>query len=296
MNSAVRLRLAGSLVCAAGAIALSGQAQTVASVASTVSTNASKQVKATTQAIKQATGSRDIFTGGMQSLAMFMAGVAEGNVNLAGGINPNYYGHRDIDGHWNIGRCSESDARNGTNLGTPEKADEYCYQKLKGRYSEIQRIAKEAGIKQLTLMDELHGLDLYNQAPAAVVGIPGLYDRLVEARAKGLTALPELNDSAGSLPPLSKEDAEYVDARTEAFSPDPASVPPSQRYYITNFDDPDWLRRDQRRRTSALTDAVKAYYGKQGKAVPVAFTPSERVEVAYSILSKANQIYRGDKR
>lgn len=203
----------------------------------------------------------ELFAGGLDSLAMRVAGNTEGNLNPDGSKNPNYYGHVDPgDGHWNIGACSESNARNGTNLRSPAEADQYCLDKLKNSVAKIESFAADAGV-DLTIAEKLTAIDLYNQAPATLVESPNYFDRLIAARQRNTKGLPALTDAAGQLPALNPEDAAIAEARTEAFSVDPESTPIESRRYQTTFKSRYWLHRDQRRRVSAKRIVIDKFLG-----------------------------------
>lgn len=202
------------------------------------------------------------------TLIMRMAGNAEGNLNPNGSKNPNYFSHTDPgDNHSNLGACSESNARNGTNLGSPEEADAYCLQKLQNNTPTVQGKASELGI-ELSLEELLNSLDLINQAPATVLDNPGFLDRLIEAKKRGLSGLDAV-----------------IDARVEAFSPDLGPI--ESRHYLTTFISKKWLIIDQTRRAKAIQNAMRAVAGEQGVISPVSFDPNRFM----AVLRGANKEY-----
>ena len=186
-------------------------------------------------------------------------GAAEGNLTANGTRNPNFYGHTDPgDDRHNIGTFSYSASRDGTNITDPEEADRHYLQVIKSRAVYFKQRVANAGIK-LTLEEELNGWDLLNQAPACVIDgaeEAGYVARLVAAKKRGLTGRDAI-----------------VDARTESFSTDPESVPPSQRRYQTTFLSKEWLSKDQRRRAEAIAETMQVVFAQQGNESPVSFNP-----------------------
>lgn len=111
-------------------------------------------------------------------------GHAEGTRTADGGKTRAYYGHTDPgNGVWNRGTFSYQFG-NLENL-SPEEADQRQLVKLQGQYQVLlQRAAWQR--LDLTLEEELNGIDLANQAPLAAIGLPGYIDWLRKAHDRGL--------------------------------------------------------------------------------------------------------------
>ncbi len=72
------------------------------------------------------------------------------------------------------------------NCSSPDQADVYQLKRLKGQAERLREKAESLGLN-MSLEEELNGIDLANQAPAAALGQPGYADWLKKARQKGLT-------------------------------------------------------------------------------------------------------------
>ena len=124
----------------------------------------------------------DIFTGGSGSLVARTVGHAEGTRTADGSKTQAYYGHSDPgNGVWNLGSFSYQHGAN-----SPEEADEKQLQRLH-RQAEAIRQKADAHRLNLSLEEELNGIDLANQAPMAALDTPGYVEWLKKARDRGLT-------------------------------------------------------------------------------------------------------------
>jgi hypothetical protein len=122
-----------------------------------------------------------VFEGGSDSLVARAVGSAEGTRTPEGYRNPAYYGHVDPgNGAWNLGSFSyQHGAR------SPEEADFKQLRRLQQQADVIQAKAVDRGL-QLSLEEQLNGIDLANQAPLAALDRGGYIDWLDQARQLGL--------------------------------------------------------------------------------------------------------------
>lgn len=127
---------------------------------------------------------KDLFANGSDSLVARVVGAAEGTRNPDGSPTSLYEGHRDPgNGVWNRGTFSYQFG-NAENL-SPEEADQRQIAKIKRIYESVLRPqAQQHGLDPLTLLEELNGIDLINQAPRAVTESGGYIERLAEAKQK----------------------------------------------------------------------------------------------------------------
>jgi hypothetical protein len=130
--------------------------------------------------------SSQIFANGSNSLVARTVGHAEGTRTADGGKTSAYQGHVDPgNGVWNLGSFSFQHCQEAAyNCSTPEEADVYQLQRLQRQAAELQQRAAAVGLT-MTLEEELNGIDLANQAPAAALGTPGYVEWLKRAREEG---------------------------------------------------------------------------------------------------------------
>jgi hypothetical protein len=81
---------------------------------------------------------------------------------------------------WNLGSFSFQHCRE-YNCSTPEQADAHQLNRLKGQAEKLQQRTAALGF-DMTLLEELNGIDLANQAPLAALGEPGYPEWLKKAR------------------------------------------------------------------------------------------------------------------
>lgn len=81
---------------------------------------------------------------------------------------------------WNLGTFSYQHGAT-----TPEEADQRQIRRLRRQATTLRQAAAEKGI-ELTLEEELNGIDLANQSPRAALSRGGYIDRLAQAREMGL--------------------------------------------------------------------------------------------------------------
>ncbi|MEM8806857.1 MAG: hypothetical protein AAGF01_12590 [Cyanobacteria bacterium P01_G01_bin.38] len=106
----------------------------------------------------------ELFAGGAHSLVAKAVGSAEGTRAADGDYTAAYYGHIDPgNGKWNQGSFSYQHG-----ASSPAEADGKQLRRLKSQAAELRR---QASAKQLTLslLEELNGIDLANQAPLAAL-------------------------------------------------------------------------------------------------------------------------------
>lgn len=118
----------------------------------------------------------ELFAGGAHSLVTKAVGSAEGTRTPDGNYTAAYSGHVDPgNGKWNQGSFSYQHGAN-----SPAEADGKQLRRLKSQATELRR---QASAKQLTLslLEELNGIDLANQAPLAALD-RGYIDWLHQAR------------------------------------------------------------------------------------------------------------------
>jgi hypothetical protein len=88
---------------------------------------------------------------------------------------------------WNLGSFSFQHCRDAQyRCSTPEEADIHQLKRLQEQANKLRQKADAIGIN-LTLPEELNGIDLANQAPLAALGEPGYVDWLKKAREMGLS-------------------------------------------------------------------------------------------------------------
>lgn len=105
-----------------------------------------------------------LFTGGTDSLVSKAVGSAEGTRTPTGGYTSAYYGHVDPgNGVWNLGSFSYQHG-----AVSPEDADQKQLRRLQRQTLELRRQAQAKSIN-LSLLEELNGIDLANQAPLAAL-------------------------------------------------------------------------------------------------------------------------------
>ncbi len=106
----------------------------------------------------------ELFTGGTDSLVSKTVGNAEGTRTPTGGYTHAYYGHIDPgNGAWNLGSFSYQHG-----AASPEEADQKQLKRLQQQALELRRQA-QASTFSLSLLEELNGIDLANQAPLAAL-------------------------------------------------------------------------------------------------------------------------------
>ncbi|MBD1909547.1 MULTISPECIES: hypothetical protein [unclassified Leptolyngbya] len=118
-----------------------------------------------------------LFEGGANSLVARVVGSAEGTRTAEGQRTPAFYGHRDPgNGVWNLGSFSYQHG-----AASPEEADEKQLKRLRKQAATLQEKAVRAGI-DMSLAEQLNGIDLANQSPRAALHRGGYIDRLAESR------------------------------------------------------------------------------------------------------------------
>ncbi|NEQ50835.1 MAG: hypothetical protein F6K11_11980 [Leptolyngbya sp. SIO3F4] len=106
----------------------------------------------------------DLFTGGVDSLVSKAVGSAEGTRTPTGGYTSAYYGHVDPgNGVWNLGSFSYQHG-----AASPEDADKKQLRQLQRQTLELRQQAQTKDFS-LSLLEELNGIDLANQAPLAAL-------------------------------------------------------------------------------------------------------------------------------
>lgn len=127
----------------------------------------------------------DLFTGGSNALVARTVGHAEGTRSADGSKTLAYYGHTDPgNGVWNLGSFSFQHCRE-YRCTTPAEADHHQLKRLEQQAKMLGQRAKSLGI-EMTLLEELNGIDLANQSPLAALGNPGYTEWLKQAHGKGL--------------------------------------------------------------------------------------------------------------
>ncbi|WP_026072653.1 hypothetical protein [Nodosilinea nodulosa] len=174
-----------------------------------------------------------LFEGNSDSLVAWAVGSAEGTRTPNGAINPAYFGHTDPGNRvWNLGTFSYQHGAK-----TPEEADQKQLARLKSQGDVLRQRALKQGLN-LTLEETLNGLDLANQSPLAAIGRVGYIERLAEAKAIGLE---------GSEAILVARTRSYINPNTGRWNaPGLGNTEAS-------------IRRDQKRRASAVASAIAAY-------------------------------------
>lgn len=122
-----------------------------------------------------------LFHGGTHSLVARAVGSAEGTRTPDGGKTRAYQGHVDPgNGVWNLGTFSYQHGAQ-----SPEEADQRQLRRLRNQALQLRQAAQAKGL-ELTLEEELNGIDLANQSPRAALSRGGYIDRLHQAREMGL--------------------------------------------------------------------------------------------------------------
>lgn len=123
---------------------------------------------------------RQLFSGGADSLVAVAVGNAEGTRTPAGDRTPAYYGHRDPgNGQWNQGSFSYQHSAQ-----SPSEADQRQLARLVVQTEDLRQQAQAKGLT-LSLLEELNGIDLANQAPLAALD-RGYIDWLAVAKQQQL--------------------------------------------------------------------------------------------------------------
>lgn len=105
-----------------------------------------------------------LFEGGSASLVAKAVGSAEGTRTPGGGYTSAYYGHVDPgNGVWNLGSFSYQHG-----ALSPEQADYKQLRRLQKQAGELRR-QTDAKSLEFSLIEELNGIDLANQAPLAAL-------------------------------------------------------------------------------------------------------------------------------
>ncbi len=106
----------------------------------------------------------DLFVGGSDSLVAHAVGHAEGTRTAEGGYTRYYNGHTDPgNGVWNLGTFSYQHG-----ASSAAEADAKQLARLQRQATELRQQAEATGI-ELTLLEELNGIDLANQAPVTAL-------------------------------------------------------------------------------------------------------------------------------
>ena len=107
---------------------------------------------------------QDLFAGDSMSLIAKTVGSAEGTRTPNGGYTSAYYGHVDPgNGVWNLGSFSYQHG-----ASSPKQADRKQLNRLQQQALELRQQAQAKSIN-LSLLEELNGIDLANQAPLAAL-------------------------------------------------------------------------------------------------------------------------------
>ncbi|WP_143780240.1 hypothetical protein [Leptolyngbya sp. 'hensonii'] len=140
-----------------------------------------------TTAVSTAPSATDLdllFQGGSFSLVAKAVGAAEGTRTPDGGRTWAYYGHRDPgNGVWNLGSFSYQHGAD-----SPAEADVKQLRRLTGQARRLRQQAERLGV-QMSLLEELNGIDLANQSPRAALSRGGYVERLQEAHQQGLQGM-----------------------------------------------------------------------------------------------------------
>ncbi|MBE9103279.1 hypothetical protein [Vacuolonema iberomarrocanum] len=191
-----------------------------------------------------------LFVGGAESVVARVVGSAEGTRTVEGLRTSAYYGHTDPgNGVWNLGSFSYQHG-----AASPEAADERQLQRLQRQTQTLLSRAAAFGL-ELTLEEQLNGIDLANQAPEAALDRGGYIDWLAEAHKLGMTG----------------QDA-IAWARTRSFLD-----PDTQQWNAPGLGNTvQGIARDQERRMRAIARTLAAVETEQA-------APAEAVAVAPSI-------------
>jgi len=174
-----------------------------------------------------------IFEHGTNSLVARTVGSAEGTRHARRRRTRAYYGHVDPgNGVWNLGTFSYQHE-----AASPEEADERQLQRLKRQGLQLEDQARELGIT-LSLEEKLNGLDLANQAPLAALDKGGYIERLAQARRLQMETQEAI---------LWARTYAYIDPNTRKWNA------PGLGNNVQS------ISRDQERRISAISKAMRAY-------------------------------------
>ncbi|MEM9806117.1 MAG: hypothetical protein AAF959_12625 [Cyanobacteria bacterium P01_D01_bin.56] len=174
----------------------------------------------------------DLFGGGAHSLVSKAVGSAEGTRTPTGGYTSAYYGHVDPgNGVWNLGSFSYQHG-----AASPEEADNKQLQRLQTQTLELRNQAKAKSFS-LSLLEELNGIDLANQAPLAALD-RGYIDWLSVAKQQSMD-----------------RQSQIVWARTKAF------LDPDTGYWDAPGLGNHWdtIYRDQQRRYDAIARTLASH-------------------------------------
>lgn len=123
----------------------------------------------------------ELFAGASNSLVAKAVGSAEGTRTPSGGYTSAYYGHVDPgNGVWNLGSFSYQHG-----ASSPEQADRKQLGRLQRQALELRQQAQAKSFS-LSLLEELNGIDLANQAPLAALD-RGYISWLHVAKQRGLS-------------------------------------------------------------------------------------------------------------
>lgn len=203
---------------------------------------------------------RAAFAGGADSLVAIAVGSAEGTRTPRGNYTAAYQGHSDPgNGVWNLGTFSYQHG-----AASPAEADRKQIQRLQRQAQQLQQTAAKLGL-ELSLAEQLNGIDLANQSPRAALSRGGYLDRLLEARQQGITG----------------EEA-ILWARTRAFLD-----PDTQRWNAPGLGNTaESITRDQARRMVAVQRAIAFHPTKAALVSLSATPPSAAAPSAQSLASR----------
>ncbi|MDX2214689.1 MAG: hypothetical protein SFY66_15470 [Oculatellaceae cyanobacterium bins.114] len=154
------------------------QEQITPTAQATINPPASSGFSASLQAFSELDA---LFHGGNNSLVARAVGSAEGTRTPDGAKTRAYRGHVDPgNGVWNLGTFSYQHGAQ-----SPEEADQRQLRRLRNQAMTLRQAAETKGL-QLTLEEELNGIDLANQSPRAALSRGGYIDRLRQAHDMGL--------------------------------------------------------------------------------------------------------------
>ncbi|GAB4138693.1 MAG: hypothetical protein Fur0046_13340 [Cyanobacteria bacterium J069] len=209
------------------------------------------------------------FSGGTESLVAIAVGSAEGTRTPQGNYTAAYQGHVDPgNGVWNLGTFSYQHGAD-----SPAEADRKQLQRLQKQASQLQQGAAQLGL-ELSLAEQINGIDLANQSPRAALSRGGYLDRLLEARQQGLHG----------------EEA-ILWARTRAFLD-----PDTQRWNAPGLGNTtEGVTRDQARRMVAVKQAIalNSASSPPTTAAPTEISPAQ--PVALTIGDVVNQLLSLDR-
>lgn len=177
----------------------------------------------------------DLFTGGSDSLVSKAVGSAEGTRTPTGGYTHAYYGHVDPgNGVWNLGSFSYQHGAT-----SPAEADKKQLRRLQRQTLELRHQAQKNAFS-LSLLEELNGIDLANQAPLAALD-RGYINWLSVAKQQSM-----------------HKETQIVWARTKAF------LDPDTGYWDAPGLGNHWeaIYRDQQRRYDAILRALDNHSGR----------------------------------